>query len=84
MTLYRIDREAQGESLHPVIDMQIDLWIAAEILIPVVLDPTIGWCFAHDNSVFLDLDISELICARHLRGPCDIADAAVIRIGDET
>jgi len=51
-------------------------------LVPVVLDPVTQWCFAHDNNVYLNLDNGLLTCSRYLRSPCDIWDAAVIRIGD--
>jgi len=54
-------------------------------LVPVVeLDPVTQWCFAHQDEVFTDIETGELVCARSRRGPCDIDDAAVIRIGEET
>jgi len=51
--------------------------------VSVVLDPVTRWCFAHGDEVFTEVGTDKPICARHLRSPCDIDDAAVIRIGEE-
>ena len=45
----------------------------------VELQPLILWCFAHDNTVFTHLDGSQL-CDRYTRGPCDVAEGAVVRV----
>ncbi len=49
---------------------------------PVVFDPELLWCFAHGNEVFTHLDGSQ-VCARYMRSPCDVAEAAVVRMENE-
>jgi len=86
--LYRIDRSDCNHGIS-VTSSLTDTGHCAECgallewLVPVVLDPVTQWCFAHQDEVFTHLDGSE-VCARYMRSPCDVADAAVIRIGDET
>jgi len=89
MTLYRLHRDIQtGDLTGGWIGtnergMDSDDGVFEFVFIPVVLDPVTQWCFAHGNEVFTHLDGSQ-VCARYMRSPCDVADAAVIRIGEET
>jgi len=52
-------------------------------VVSVVLDPELKWCFTHQDEVFPEVGTDKMICAQHLRSPCDVDDAAVIRIGDD-
>ncbi len=49
---------------------------------PIDLDPVTRWCFAHSNEVFTHLDGSQ-VCSRYMRSPCDVAEAAVVRMESE-
>jgi len=78
-TLYRINYSGDFK-----LNRYTEMLIENGQLVPVVLDPVTQWCFSHNDEVFQSIDSNELICSRHLRSPCDIDDAAVVRIGGET
>ncbi len=50
---------------------------------PIDLDPVTHWCFNHQEGVFIEVGTANLICSRHLRSPCDVAEAAVVRMENE-
>jgi len=90
MTLYQLHRNMEtgdltggwiGTNEH---GMDSDDGVFEFVFVPVVLDPVTRWCFAHQEEVFTEVGTDKLICAQHLRSPCDIDDAAVIRIEGET
>jgi len=77
--LYRLNSDIHPD---PYEGEHKDHW--GSCFVPVELDPVTRWCFAHQEEVFTEIGTDKLICAKHLRSPCDIDDAAVIRIGEET
>ncbi len=76
--MYRIDAHA-GEDWQDFRGV-IQIMLRDGGLVPVDLDPVTQWCFAHQEEVFTEIGTANLICARHLRSPCDIAEAAVVRM----
>ncbi len=79
MTLYRIDLYRMAA--HPAASqMAIDVRALekAHIIVPVVLEPSLKWCFRHNMQAY------DGICSfRGTYGPCDVGDAAVVRIDKE-
>ncbi len=83
MELYRID--LTGSFDIGANDSWEELFQEAKdegLLVPVDLDPVTQWCFAHQEDVFIEVGTANLICSKYRRSPCDIAEAAVVRMED--
>jgi len=76
-SLFRIVLSGQQMVWQDIID---DAQIVG-VLVPVELEPSTQWCFSHGKAVFKAVS-GKMICDEYLRSPCDIDDAAVVRIGD--
>ncbi len=84
--LYRINDKQRGDQLTSRYVEErrwLDNLKQSGVLALVDLDPVTQWCFSHQEAAWMELGTKDLICSRHLRKPCDVAEAAVVRMESE-